>query len=81
MHTRYAYIPTTTIVALTRATIGVDASAIFTPPYFLKHFVNQCFTDTVRQQYWVHLLWNATSLRSHSVVPFRFMWTGMYYSI
>ena len=32
MHTRYAYIPATTFVALTRAAIGADASAIFTPP-------------------------------------------------
>ena len=34
MHNRDAYIPATTIVALTRAAMGVDASAIFTPPIF-----------------------------------------------
>ena len=86
MHTRYAYIPATTFVALTRAAIGADASAIFTP-HFLRHFVNRCFTDAARRHR-AHLLWSAAShfraelaypqpFHSHSVVPFSFRRMGM----
>ena len=45
---RYAYIPATGFAPLTRDAKRADAGMISTPPHFLRHFVNRCFTDAAQ---------------------------------